>query len=122
MTFIADRILDQGLAVLEDSANRIDICLAEPRSFNEATNDFSIGNKTGIKAGFPATHWPSGRRVTIPQITSGSITKSGTARFVAITNTDANELLAAGDLRNPMAVSAGNLFNLEPFEIVFPGV
>jgi hypothetical protein len=121
MALIAERVLDQGLAVLWDSANRIDICLAEPRSFNDATNTFSVGNKTEIRAGFPSTQWPAGRRVTIPQVIGGSVTKSGTARFFAITNTDANELLAVGDLSAEFMVSAGNLFNIEPFDIVFPG-
>jgi hypothetical protein len=122
MAFLADRVLDSGLTVLDTEANRIDICSTEPTSYAQATSTYTLGNKTGISVGAPEDAAPNGRRVVVAAITDGSVTGTGTAGFVAITDTVNSRLLAVQDLDAPVGVTSGNLFSLPAFSIIKPDV
>ena len=124
MPFIADRILDLGLNVLDTEATRLDICSSEPATYAAAIGAASLGNKAGAAgsiAGAPFARPPSGRRVTVAQITDGTVTATGTATHWAIVDTVNSRLLAAGDLASPQAVTSGNVFTLPAFDIGIPG-
>jgi len=73
MPFIADRVFDNGLTVLDTEANRLDICSSEPTTYTAATSTASLGNKTSLSIGAPAARSPSGRRVTVAAITAGAV-------------------------------------------------
>lgn len=121
MAFIADRVLDLGLNVLSTEANRLDVCSSEPTTYSAATDSASLGNKTSLSVGAPAARSPDGRRVTVAEITDGAITGTGTASHWAITDTANNRLLATGTLTNSQAVTTGNTFTLQAFDIGIPG-
>ena len=121
MAFIADRVLDLGLNVLSTEANRLDICSSEPADFTAATTTTSLGNKTSLSVGNPAARTPDGRKVTVALISDGVVDGTGTAAFYAITDTANNRLLATGSLSASQAVTSGNTFTLEAFDIGIPG-
>ena len=121
MAYLNDRVLDNGLAVLDTEANRMDICSSEPTSYSEATSTYTLGNKTSISIGSPEARSPSGRKVVVAEITGGSVTGTGTAAYWAITDTSNSRLLAAGSLSSSQAVTSGNTFSLASFEIGIPG-
>lgn len=121
MPFIADRVLDLGLTVLSTEANRLDICSSEPTTYAAATGSASLGNKTSLSIGAPAARSPSGRRVTVAQITDGNVTTAGTATHWAIVDTVNSRLLATGNLASSQAVTNGNIFTLPAFDVGIPG-
>lgn len=121
MPFIADRILDLGLNVLDTEANRLDICSSEPTTYAAATGASSLGSKTSLSVGSPAARSPDGRRVTVAAITDGTVTGTGTATHWAITDTVNSRLLATGSLSASQSVTDGNTFTLGAFDIGIPG-
>jgi hypothetical protein len=121
MPFIADRVLDLGLNVLDTEANRLDICSSEPTTYAAATGSASLGNKTSLSVGSPAARSPSGRRVTVAAINDGTVTGTGTASHWAITDTANSRLLATGTLSASQSVTSGNTFTLAAFDIGIPG-
>lgn len=121
MPFIADRVLDNGLTVLDTEANRLDICSSEPTTYTAATSTATLGNKTSLSIGAPAARSPSGRRVTVAAITDGTLTGTGNASHWAITDTTNSRLLATGSLSASQAVTSGNTFTLGAFDIGIPG-
>lgn len=122
MPFINDRVLDNGLTVLDTEATHLHICNAEPSTFTQATSTFSLGNKSSLSIGAPAARSPSGRRVTVAAITDGTVTATGTASHYAIVDTANSRLLAAGSLASSQSVTSGNTFSLPAFDIGIPGV
>ena len=121
MAFIADRVLDFGLNILSTEANRLDICSSEPTTYAAATSTASLGNKTSLSVGAPAARTPDGRRVTVAQITDGTVSGTGTATHYAIVDTVNSRLLATGSLAFSQAVTSGNTFTLAAFDIGIPG-
>lgn len=121
MAFIADRVLDLGLNILSTEANRLDICSSEPTTYAAATDSASLGNKTSLSIGSPAARSPDGRKVTVAEITDGAIDGTGTASHWAITDTGNSRLLATGALTASQAVTDGNTFTLQAFDIGIPG-
>ena len=121
MPFIADRVLDLGLNVLSDDANRIDICSEEPTTYTQATATVTLGNKTSLSVGAPAARTPSGRKVTVPAVSDGTVTATATATHYAIVDTVAERLLATGTIATPQVVTSGNTFTLAAFDIGIPG-
>lgn len=121
MPFIADRVLDFGLNVLDTEANRLDICSSEPATYAAATTTASLGNRTSLAIGAPAARSPSGRRVTVAAISDGTVTGTGTATHWAVVDTVNSRLLATGALASSQAVTSGNTFTLAAFDIGIPG-
>lgn len=121
MAFLNSDILDDGLQVLTDDGNRLDICSQEPATYAEATSTYTLGNKTGITIGAPEARTPSGRKVVVPSINDGSVTDTDEATHWAITDTSGERLLAAGALDAPQVVTDGNTFTLTSFDIGIPG-
>jgi hypothetical protein len=121
MAFIADRVLDLGLNVLDTEANRLDITSQESTTYTEATSTHTLGNKTSLSIGSPAARTPDGRRVTVAAITDGAVTGTGTATHWAITDTVNSRLLATGSLSASQTVTDGNTFTIGSFDIGIPG-
>lgn len=120
MAYLNDRVLDYGLNELSANGKRLDICSALPETYAEATSTYTLGNKANISIGAPATRVPSGRKITVSQITDGSVTGTGTAAAWAITDTTNSRLLAAGSLSASQSVTSGNTFTLAAFDIGIP--
>ena len=116
MAYINDTVFDSGLTVLDTNGTRLDICYtAEPTTYAEATSTNSCGNDT-VNTGAPAAGVPSGRGVTIPAITAGSVTATQTAGWLALTN-GTDTLYATGPLSATQAVTNGNTFTLDAITI-----
>lgn len=120
MAFLNDRVLDNGLTVLDTEANRLDICSQAPTTYTEATSTYTLGNKTSLSVGAPADRSPTGRKVTVAAITDGTVSGTGTATHVAIVDTVNSRLLAVQALSASQAVTSGNTFTLPAFDIGIP--
>ena len=119
--FITDEAFDAGLDYLDTNGTRVDITdTAEATTYSLATVDGtnSLGNKTGLNTGAPANGASDGRKVTVPAITDGSVTETGTAGFWALTD-GTSLLLATGPLTSSQSVTDGNTFSLDAIEIRF---
>lgn len=122
---LGDYVLDNGLTVLDTEANRLDICKTLPTTYAEATSTYTVGNKLNPSVGAPAAASPNGRKVTVAQITDGTVTATSTgatddAEFWALTDTTNSRLLAAGSLAAAQLVTSGNVFTLASFDIRIP--
>ncbi|HSW65269.1 MAG TPA: hypothetical protein VLH56_18455 [Dissulfurispiraceae bacterium] len=122
---LGSHVIDNGLAVLDTEANRLDICHTLPTSYAEATSTYTVGNKISPSVGAPAVASPNGRKVTVAQITDGTVTATSTgasddAQYWALTDTANSRLLAAGNLASAQMVTSGNTFTLAAFDIRIP--
>ena len=109
--------IDIGLSAFA-LANKILICSQTPTTYAEA-NTFTVGvNNFGIGNCFGApTAGASGRKVVSVAITSGSITANGTAMSWAVIDDANSRLLAVGPINGIVAVTIGQSFTLDSFEI-----
>lgn len=126
MAYLNDRVLDNGLNTLTNEGTRLDLCHTEPTTYTQATSTYTVGNKTGISIGAPAARAPSGRKVTVPAITDGTVTATSTGtsddpQYYAVTDPGNSRLLAAGPLAAAQLVTSGNVFTLTAFDIGIPG-
>lgn len=120
MATINDRVLDNGLTILDLEANRVDICSQEPASYAEATSTYTLGNETSISISAPADASPNGRKVTLAAVSGASVTGNGTATHYAISDTGNSRLLATGSLSASQVVTSGNTFSLTASDIRIP--
>ena len=121
---VADRVLDNGLTVLDTEADKITICSAEPTTYAEANSTYALGAETfstGGAFGSPAAGSPNGRKVSSTAITDGTISGTGTATKWAVVDTANSRLLSDGDLSASQVVTSGNTFALASFDIRIPG-
>jgi hypothetical protein len=121
MAYLADRVFDNGLTVLDTEANKILITSAEATTYTQANATYALGNSTTLSIGAPAARSGGGRQVTIAAITDGSVTATGTATHYAIVDTVNSRLLATGSLSASQAVTSGNTFTLSSAVIGIPG-
>lgn len=120
---LEDRVLDNGLTVLDTEATDIVVCSSEPTTYAEANATYALGRKVfgaGGCFGSPAAGSPNGRKVSSVAITDGSITADGTAAWWAAIDTGNTRLLAVGQLAASQAVTNGNTFSLPSFDIRIP--
>lgn len=120
MATINDRVLDNGLTILDLEANRVDICSQEPASYAEATSTYTLGSETSISISAPADASPNGRKVTLAAVSGASVTGNGTATHYAISDTGNSRLLATGSLSASQVVTSGNTFSLTASDIRIP--
>lgn len=119
MAYVNDLVLDAALQVLTDDASRLDITSQEATTYAGATATYTLGNKAGITVGSPGDRTPNGRKVTISAITDGEVTGTGTASHFALTN-GTDTLLVTGSLSSSQAVTDGNVFSTNAFDIGIP--
>ena len=118
MAYLNDALLDLALQEIEDSASQLNICNAEPATYAEATDTYSLGDATPAYTG-PGDGDTSGRKTTIDAITDGSVSATGTALAWALTD-GSTDLFATGLLTTSQLVTAGNVFTLTAFDIEIP--
>lgn len=118
MAYLNDRVLDNGLTVLDTEATTLHICSAEPTVFGTLN---SLGSKT-LAAGdiTLGDGTVSGRRAIVAALTGGSVSSTGTATSYAIVDTTNSRLLAAGALSASQSVTSGNTFSTSAFNITIP--
>jgi hypothetical protein len=120
MASIADRVLDNGLTILDTEATRVDITSQEATTYAQATSTYTLGNQTSISISAPADRSGGGRKVTMSASSGGSVTGTGTATHYAIVDTGNSRLLVTGSLTASQAVTSGNTFSLEALEVGIP--
>jgi hypothetical protein len=115
--WLADRVIDFGLNVLDTECSDIYLCSQRPMTFAEA-NTFALGKKVysaGGAFGSPAAGSP-GRKVTTSSIVGGVVSAAGTAVYWAAIDTPNSRLLSTGPV-NPGAVEIGQGFDMNAFTI-----
>lgn len=118
MGYLNDNVLDNGVQYAITNGSRLDICSTVPTTYAEATSTHTLGNKTALTLTGPANATSgTGRAATIPAITDGDVTGTGTAAHWALTN-GSNTLIATGSLTASQAVSSGNTFTLDAVELI----
>lgn len=120
---VQSRVLDLGLNVLDTEADKILLCSAEPTTYTEANSTYALGDKSGSagsRFGSPAAGSPNGRKVTSAAINDGSVTGTGTATHIAVVDTANSRLLAVLTPSSSQAVTSGNPFTLDAFDITLP--
>lgn len=120
MASIADRVLDNGLTVLDTEANRVDVTSQEATTYAEATSTYTLGNSTSISISAPADRTGGGRKVTLSAIAGGSVTGTGTATHYAIVDTANSRMLVTGSLSASQSVTTGNTFSLDALDVGIP--
>lgn len=116
MPYLDDRVYDLGLNVLDTEATHIHICSAEPTTFAGLN---SLGSAT-IEIPGPSARTGGGRRITVPAVSGGSVTGSGSAVAYAIVDTTNSRLLVAAPLSASQTVTSGNTFSLASFDVGIP--
>ena len=114
MAYINDTVFDTGLALITANADNLDICSAEPANY-AGIAAVTLGTDT-VTVGAAGAGSPSGRKVTVPAITAGSVTGTGTAAFWALHDGTAT-LYASGPLTATQGVTSGNSFTLDAIDI-----
>lgn len=115
MAYLNDEVFDQGLDWLDANGTRVDICSQEPANYTEATSTYTLGTAT-VNTGAPQDGDTDGRKVTVPAVSGASVTASGTATHVALTD-GSSVLCATTALSASQAVSDGNTFDLAAWDI-----
>lgn len=120
MPFIADAALDAALAVVADSST-LYICTQEPVTFTEASSTYAAGNKASPSIGAAGDRTPDGRKITIAEITDGTVTDdAATATHWALVKTTGSLLRATGALASGQVVYTANGFTLAAFDVGVP--
>tara|TARA_A100001201_G_scaffold135984_1_gene124643 strand:- start:469 stop:840 length:372 start_codon:yes stop_codon:yes gene_type:complete len=119
MATLADRVMDNGLSVLDTEANAVHLTSQEASTYAEATSTYSLGSATGISISAPSDRAGGGRKVTLAAITNGVFNANGTATHYAIVDTVNSRLLATDTLTASQIVYAGNNFALTTMDIEF---
>ena len=119
MALIADQALDAALSYIGTNCENLYICSTEPTTFAQASSTYKLGVKATPSIGTPE-NGTSGRKIVVAAITDGTVSATGTAGFVALTDDSASLLLAVKELSATQAVTSGNTFTLTEFDITIP--
>jgi hypothetical protein len=114
-----DDVFDAALAVLTNTEKLI-ILSADPGLTWENIATYKLGEKATPTIGAVGDRTGGGRKRTVAAITDGTATATGTATHFALTDDSATKILAAGDLGASQAVTSGNVFTLDAFDIGIP--
>jgi hypothetical protein len=119
MATLDNRVLDNGLTVLDTEANAIHVTSAEATSYANVAA-VTLGNSTSLSIGAPQDRAGGGREVVVAAITDGTVTGTGTATHYAIVDTVNSRLLATSTLTASQSVTTGNTFTLSSVAIGIP--
>jgi hypothetical protein len=120
MATLNDRVLDNGLTVLDTEANKIVITSQAPTTYTEANATYALGNSTSLSIANPTDRAGGGREVIVAAISDGTLTATGTASHYAIIDTVNSRLLAVSTLTSSQVVTSGNTFTLSSVSIGIP--
>ncbi|NWG76621.1 MAG: hypothetical protein HXY24_18800 [Rubrivivax sp.] len=85
--FVADAVLDAALNHIKNNATKLHVCSTSPTTYAEASSTYQLASAvidTGDFTG-PADH-TSGRKLTVAAQSGMTVTASGTAAHIALTN------------------------------------
>lgn len=118
--FVPDSTLDAYLNVIAGAGTKLHLCSTQPTTYTEANATYALGSivmtaGSGNGDYLLANGDTSGRKLTILQQTGVSISASGTALHVAIT--DGASVLYAVTTITSQAVTSGNTATINTFDI-----
>lgn len=117
--YINDTVLDQALAYIANNVENLYLCSQKPTTFAQASSTYKLGVKAAPSVSAPVDA-TSGRKITVSEITDGTVSGTGTAAWIALTDDSASMLLVAQELNASQGVTAGNTFSLTAFDITIP--
>ena len=106
---ISDGVFDAALNYLETNGTGVHITSADPTNW-AGLSAVTLGNETGCTYTGPADG-TSGRKTVLDEITSGSVTGTGTASHFVITN-GTDTVYVVQELSATQSVTSGNTFTL----------
>lgn len=118
--YMHDDILDAAVGYIDTYTETLYICSQQPTTFTEASDTYALGNKASPSIGAPTNGDASGRKVVVAAISDGTVTGTGTATWVALTDNSESKLLVAQELSASQGVTSGNTFTLTEFDITIP--
>lgn len=120
MAFLQTTVYDNGLSYVTSNATTLHILsgASDPATFADVTAN-TLGN-SAVTVGSPGARTGGGRKVTVPAISAGTVTATGTATRYALVKTSTSELIAAGLLNASQSVTSGNTFSLTAFDVNIP--
>jgi len=112
-----DTILDTALAYIKTNAVKAHVCSAMPTTYTEANATYMLANSEAIDlSGITLLNGDtSGRKLAVPEIAAVTITNSGDAKFVALTN-GSDTLLYVTDCTQ-QTLTAANLVTIPAWDI-----
>jgi hypothetical protein len=112
---IPDTIIDAQLALTEGDV--INVCAGQPTTYTEAITTFNLASQAIVGGDFTyANGDASGRKWTLTPPTGTSVTTSGTADHVAITNLGDTSLRLVTTITTPTAITSGNTVDINAFD------
>jgi len=111
---IPDANIDLMLDVVEGTD--IHVCNAEPTTFTEATTTFNLATEAAIGGSYAKANGDvSGRKNTLTPATGTSITTTGTATHVAVTNS-VGSVLELVTTCTSQALTSGGTVDISAFD------
>jgi hypothetical protein len=118
MAFLYDTALDDGLNQAKTDGLRLDIGTQDISTYSEIAT-YSLGNTTSVTITGPTDGDASGRKITVPAVSTGTVTGSSDASHVYLSDGSAT-LVLSYPLSGTQAVSSGNTWTLTAFDIEYP--
>lgn len=113
MAFILDAAFDSLLNRVCDNVENLYLNSAEATTFTEASSTNLLGTKATPSIAAAANATPNGRQRTVAAITDGSVSATGTATHIALTDDSASELALTNSLTSSQSVTSGNTFTTD---------
>lgn len=114
---LSDTVLDGALNIIKNNGDLLHICSSAPANY-AGIAAVQLGTKASPGYTGPADH-TSGRKITISAISDGTVSATGTASHVAISN-GSDALYVVQALDSTQSVTDGNTFTLTEFIISIP--
>lgn len=120
MAYLGDLVFDSGLDYIADYTENLYILSADPGLTWSNIATYSLGSQASPTIASPTDRTAGGREVVISEITTGTVTATGTATHYALTDDSATVILATSTLSASLSVTSGGTFALESFTIGIP--
>jgi hypothetical protein len=120
---VNDAVLDGALDVILNNATRVSVCAAQPTTYTEAVTTNMLAIKDNLTSGDytgPADDATGGlgRKLTMNQQASITVTNSGDADHVALCGTvTSNEVLYYVTTCTPQTLTSGNTVTVPAWKI-----
>lgn len=118
---ISDRVLDEGLNILNSECDMLTLVSQAPTTYTEARVTYQIATKSSPVVSTAADRAGGGREVTVSAINSGlGVNNNGVAGYWALIDTVNSRLLAYGEINDPIILTTSDSVTLNEFTIGIP--
>ena len=120
MTLINDAVRDGLSASLTSFYYEVWLCSGAESLVFATLSAQKMATKTSVVPTGPANRAGGGREITIPAVSNGSVTASGTATLQAIVDVYNSRVLAVTSLAAPIVLTNGTKFTLGSWKVGIP--